>query len=78
MATKHDITNTFVDLYALAGKTPDTELSIFIENGSIYLDDEVVPDTVILFKEGEWVYAKAPQLHVRSGSLEATIVVSGR
>ena len=78
MATKHDLTNSFVDLYALTGKTPDTELSIFIENGTIYLDDEVTPTAVISFKEGEWVFAKAPQLWVRSVHLEATIVVSGR
>ena len=78
MATKHDLTNSFVDLYALAGKTPDTELSIFIKNADIYLDDEVTPTAVISFKEGEWVFAKAPQLWVRSVYSKATIVVSGR
>jgi hypothetical protein len=78
MATKHNLTNSFVDLYALTGKTPDTDLSIFVENGTIYLDDEVTPDEVISFTEGQWAFAKAPQLWIKAKYLEATIVVSGR
>jgi hypothetical protein len=66
MATNRELSTTYVDLYDLLGKTPDTEIAVQVVDGAVYIDEEVTPTGGYLFKKGEWAYIKAPQAWIKS------------